>query len=286
MLTNTFRHLPGIGAKTERRLWEAGILEWEGLSGKKGLEWSNKRSQALAGHLQASRAHLESGDPGYFTDRLPPGSHWRIFPEFRSTAVYLDIETDGLDRYAGSVTTIALYDGRQVSCYVKDRNLEKFETDVKSYDLIISYNGKSFDIPFIESSLGVRLSQSHIDLRYVLSSLGLQGGLKRCESLLGIGRGDLAGLDGYWAVWLWREYQYAGNPKALDTLLAYNVQDVINLERLMVTAYNRKISRTPLGDRRRLAVPDTPENPFKPDRETIDRIRKRLFFGVGDRRGY
>ena len=283
MLTSTFLHLPGIGAKTERRLWEAGILEWEALFEKDGLAGSEKRSRALADGLRASRTHLETGDPRYFTDRLPSRSHWRIFPEFRSTAVYLDIETDGLDRHAGSVTTIALYDGRRVFYYVKDVNLDNFETDIQNYDLIISYNGKTFDVPFIEYNLGVRLPHSHIDLRYVLFSLGLKGGLKRCETLLGIGRGDLAGLDGYWAVWLWREYQYTGNPKALDTLLAYNVQDAVNLERLMVAAYNRKISRTPFGDRRRLSVPDVPENPFKPDRETVDRIRRRYRYWAGDR---
>jgi hypothetical protein len=28
MLTNTFCHLPGIGEKTERNLWAAGVTSW------------------------------------------------------------------------------------------------------------------------------------------------------------------------------------------------------------------------------------------------------------------
>ncbi len=29
MLHQTFCHIPGIGMKTERKLWEAGITSWE-----------------------------------------------------------------------------------------------------------------------------------------------------------------------------------------------------------------------------------------------------------------
>jgi len=41
-------------------------------------------------------------------------------------------------------------------------------------------------------------------------------------------------------VLLWNEYQKTGDQKALDTLLAYNVQDMIILENLMVKAYKSK----------------------------------------------
>jgi len=65
-------------------------------------------------------------------------------------------------------------------------------------------------------------------------------------------RGDLKDIDGFFAVLLWDEYQRTGDQKVLKTLLAYNIQDTINLENLMVTAYNLKLKdmgyfRTPVN---------------------------------------
>jgi uncharacterized protein YprB with RNaseH-like and TPR domain len=56
----------------------------------------------------------------------------------------------------------------------------------------------------------------------------LKGGLKAVERRLGIER-QLTNVDGYMAVQLWWEYVNTGNPDALDILLAYNREDVLNL---------------------------------------------------------
>ena len=69
--------------------------------------------------------------------------------------------------------------------------------------------------------MGVELTQPHIDLRYLLNSVGLKGGLKGCEKKAGIDRGDLEDLDGCSALLLWEEYARSKNKKALETLLAY-----------------------------------------------------------------
>jgi uncharacterized protein YprB with RNaseH-like and TPR domain len=58
-------------------------------------------------------------------------------------------------------------------------------------------------------------------------------------------RGDLNDIDGFFAVLLWDEYQRTGDQQALDTLLAYNIQDTVTLENLVVTAYNMKLKDTP-----------------------------------------
>ncbi|MGB9437458.1 MAG: ribonuclease H-like domain-containing protein, partial [Desulfobacterales bacterium] len=60
-----------------------------------------------------------------------------------------------------------------------------------------------------------------------------------------MGRGNSRDVDGFFAVLLWDEYQKTGDQKTFDTLLAYNVQDTITLENLMVTAYNMKLKETP-----------------------------------------
>ena len=56
-----------------------------------------------------------------------------------------------------------------------------FKDNLKKYQAVITDNGKCFDIPFIKNNLGINLNQIHIDLRYVLASLGFKGGLKGCE---------------------------------------------------------------------------------------------------------
>ena len=157
-------------------------------------------------------------NPSYFSNLLPSNQSWRLFPEFRDSTVYLDIETTGLDRYFNDITTIALYDGHEIKTYVQGQNLDDFIEDIQKYKVIVTYNGKSFDIPFIEHYFNIRLDHAQIDLRYVLYSLGLKGGLKSVERQLGMGRGDLSDIDGFFAVLLWDEFQRTGDPKALETL--------------------------------------------------------------------
>ena len=86
-------------------------------------------------------------------------------------------------------------------------------------------------------------------------------------------RGDLSEIDGFFAVLLWQEYQRTGNQKVLDTLLAYNIQDTINLENLMVTAYNMKLSDTPFYESHCIRESTPPSNPFKVDLTTVNRIK-------------
>jgi hypothetical protein len=79
-------------------------------------------------------------------------------------------------------------------------------------------------------------------------------------------------IDGYTAVLLWHEYKRTGNPKALETLLAYNICDAVNLASLMAIAYNHAISLTPFADQQ-LTLPGLPALPFAVDREIIERLR-------------
>ena len=277
MLRNTFCHIPGIGPKRERRLWSSGFRFWEDCSRALPLPLPAEAVDRFLEHLDASRAHLEGNDPGFFARSMPQVLQWRLFPEFRHEIAYLDIETTGLGGWESSVTTIALYDGTSVHCYVQGQNLQDFLDDVDRYKILVTYNGKCFDLPFLQRCFGIRLPQVHVDLRYVLRSLGFGGGLKRCERQLGIDRGDLDGVDGYFAVLLWEEYARRADSKALETLLAYNIQDVVNLETLLVMAYNLNAQETPFAESHLLPLPLQPEIPYQPDRETIERIKARLY---------
>ncbi len=274
MLENTFCHIPGISGATEKLLWSAGIHSWGAFLRKAESIFPPRRTEGVIDCINDSLAHLQRGDPLYFSGHLPSREQWRLFSNFRHTVAYLDIETTGLTRSEDVITTIALYDGRNVRYYVQGENLHEFARDVEQYHLLVTYNGTRFDIPFIESSFGISLRRAHIDLMYLLRSLGYRGGLKGCERQLGLSRGDLEGVDGWFAVLLWREFCRSGDRAALETLLAYNIEDVVNLETLMVMAFNMKVKETPFSGSHQLPLPERPSIPFRPHRETVDRIRR------------
>jgi len=273
MLQNTFMHIQSIGAITEQRLWEAGLRDWDAFSDDISIPLSAKRKYFLQKGIAESRDHLCQNNPVYFSKCLPANQSWRIFPEFRKSLVYLDIETTGLDRHCESITTIALYNGHEVKTYVHRQNLDDFIEEIYHYNVIVTYNGKSFDIPFIESFFNIRLDHAQIDLRYVLYSLGYRGGLKGVEHQLGTDRGNLRDVDGFFAVLLWEEFIKTKNRRTLETLLAYNVQDTINLESLLVTAYNMKLKNTPFYGNLLIEESAPPINPFRADLATIDKIK-------------
>lgn len=278
MLQNSFIHIPGIGGITERQLWDIGLTEWGSVTPGNPHRLPRQKYATITAHIEASLTQLTNNNPAYFADLLPPQEHWRLFPDFRASTAFIDIETTGIKRWGMDITTIALYDGQTIRYYIQGQNLDQFIEDLAAYNVIVTYNGKCFDVPFIEHHFRTKLTHAHIDLRHVLKALGYSGGLKRCEKALGLDRGDLDGVDGYFAVLLWLDYQENGNDKALETLLAYNIEDVLNLETLMVLAYNMKIQYTPFYKTHALPHTDEiPVSPFRPDRETIDRIKRNFF---------
>jgi uncharacterized protein YprB with RNaseH-like and TPR domain len=277
MLEQTFCHIPGIGAKSEQGLWSSGIHHWSHVAGHPALP--SRRAAMLTQHADESIERLHKHDAPFFAERLQSNQHWRLFPHFRDRVAYLDIETTGLERPGDHITTIALYDGKKIRHYVHGDNLHLFKWDILEYDLLVTFNGKSFDVPFIESYFDMQLPTPHIDLRYVLSSLGYSGGLKQIERKMGFNRGDLAEVDGFFAVVLWNDYKRKNNQAALETLLAYNIVDTVNLESLMVQAYNLKVAETPFAELLKLPIPVAPPIPFTPDQATMKRLQRYSYGG-------
>lgn len=237
------------------------------------VEVCSRNHYLLRRRIEESAEHLSRGNPNYFAQSLSSSLHWRFFREFRSSTAYLDIETTGMGGSGSGITTIALYDGASIFYYVRGDNLAQFKKDIANYKVLVTYNGRCFDVPFIQNYFGIELKQAHIDLRFVLKSLGYTGGLKGCEKQMGLDRQDLDGLDGYAAVLLWNDYRANKNKRALETLLAYNILDAMNLEHLMVMAYNLNLRDTPFADLHTFELPTLPENPFKPHQKTVDRIK-------------
>lgn len=279
MIEKTFCHVQGIGEKTEQKIWASDIDDWAAFAGAHRWPVSAPKANAVLTELDTSRTALTDGNPRYFHERLKTNQHWRLFGDFKQKAAYVDIETTGLS-FGSIITTIALYDGSRIKSYVYGDNLDQFVEDVFDYALLVTYNGKSFDVPFIESYFEVRLPHAHIDLRYVLNALGYKGGLKGCEKQFGISRNELDGVDGYFAVLLWHEFEKTGNPEALKTLLAYNIEDVVNLEYLMHQSYNMNLKqKTPFHAHLGLDVPQRPVVPYLPDAFLVEEMKQKYFAG-------
>ncbi len=159
---------------------------------------------------------------------------------------YLDIETTGLCSFSDEITVIGIYlavDGTNsliqlVGNEVTRSNLVR---TLRCVDTIYTYNGSRFDLPFINFRLRVNLREHfrHHDLMHDCWRSNLYGGFKAVEQQLGIPR-RLRGIEGPQAVMLWWRYQIDHDRKALDLLLEYNKEDVLNL-----MALRRKLERFP-----------------------------------------
>jgi len=271
VLQHTFLHLPGLGPTTERRLWADGILTWDDFLDAKTPPLGSVKVPMWRNELLASKERLAAGDADFFGERLPPAEAWRLFFDFRDRLACVDIETDGTPQ--NEVTAISLYDGiHTVRTYAHGQNLQDFTTDILESKVLVTFNGRCFDAPVLRSHLRATLPKAHIDLRNVLTGIGVKGGLKKCEARYGVDRGDLTGVDGYFAVVLWREYMKRGDPALMETLLAYNAADVLALPVLLAHAINELLETTPFAGCYALPIPAPGDNPHAPDPDVLRRL--------------
>src|SRR5712691_7587568 len=239
MLRSTFVHISGVGYLTEERLWRGGIRTWDDFSGRaRPFRVSSRLAERIEYELDRSQQALRQRRHRYFARCLPSRDQWRAWSEFRNEVAFLDIETTGLSVGRDAVTVVGLYDGTKRQSFVKDDNLEDLPRAVAGAKLLVTFNGSHFDVPFLSKAFPrIALNQIHIDLLHPLRRLGFRGGLKSIESQLGILRSEeTSGLMGFDAVRLWHRYE-DGDDDALDLLLAYNMEDVVNLEPLAAFAY-------------------------------------------------
>lgn len=265
MLDTCFTHLPGVGPAFVAKLRDADIVTWDDALCK-ALPCGTKKAAGFLAGVAASKEKLEAGDFRWFGNALPPAELWRLYPYCRKKAAYVDIETTGLSWSENCITTIALYDGNRVRTYVQGRNLEDFADDILEYELLVTWNGRGFDAPILRRSLSIPLDMPHLDLLPVFRKLDLRGGLKKVEKTLGIDRDELDGVDGWMAVRLWSAFERTGDERYLETLLAYNVADVLSLEYLASYAVMRHTGLPQCE----CGVAHVNEcNPFTPDRGVL-----------------
>jgi uncharacterized protein len=151
---------------------------------------------------------------------------------------YLDIETTGCSRLYHDLTVIGIAIERPqtidvvqlVGHNITDAAIQNALADTT---IIYTYNGRRFDLPFIKNKLKLDLERQfrHRDLMYDCWKNKLMGGLKAVEQKLNIGR-QSKGIDGLMAVRLWWDYVNNNDDAALQTLLDYNREDIVNLKTL------------------------------------------------------
>jgi uncharacterized protein YprB with RNaseH-like and TPR domain len=247
VLTSTFIHLKGIGHSTERRLWEAGIHDWNAFLGRSLLTGiSEPRKDLYDRELMAAVSALEQNNSRYFARCLKGKDHWRLFQTFRHRTLYLDIETTGMPAAYGDVTMVGLYRDGAMRTLLRGDSLsgECLQDELDQADLLVTFFGSVFDVPYLQAKFPlVRFTLPHFDLCFTARRLGLQGGLKHIERERQIVRDpDLAHYDGWDAVMLWNRWR-AGDAGALDLLIRYNAADTRNLEILSAWLYSEMLTR-------------------------------------------
>jgi uncharacterized protein YprB with RNaseH-like and TPR domain len=255
-LENSFIGVRGVGEKRERKLWRNGVTHWDEFDAGVVGETTAGRIESF---LADARERLDDGDSRFFGRAFPSNERWRLYENFRDETVFFDIETTGLDQYQDDVTTVSFHVDGDTTTLVRGQDLtaERVREQFASASLVASFNGKRFDVPFLEAELGVSPDVPHLDLMYPCRRLDLDGGLKRIEREIGLDRDepDISGRD---AVRLWHEYE-RGSESSLETLVSYNRDDARNLRALADAVVDRLDDHVRPGDAPEFSTKRTPE---------------------------
>ncbi|MBI2654780.1 ribonuclease H-like domain-containing protein [Candidatus Woesearchaeota archaeon] len=234
MITNSFIFLERIGDKLEQNIWKNGIYDWDSFLKRKSVNGlSRHRKLYYDRKILNARKALYNFDSSYFLEILPKSEMWRLYEFFKEDAVFLDIETTGLDKH-DDITVFGLYDGLNTKIMINGINLDynALKKELQKYKLIVTFNGASFDLPFIEKVCPALIPKiPNFDVKSVTDRLGLRGGLKNIEKMLCIGRSEVVEkFYGGDALTLWRMYRATGDDYYLNLLVEYNEYDITNLE--------------------------------------------------------
>ena len=240
MIRKSFIFLEGISKKTEKNIWKQGISSWDSfIKSKKIKGISKKRKLLYDRQIIQARRNLYRMNSSHFIGKLPSTETWRLYNFFRDEAVFLDIETSNVGE-KGYITVIGLFDGINTKIMIKDINLDfaLLKKELSKYKLIITFNGSSFDLPFIAKRHKILPNIPHIDLRHLCAACCLTGGLKDIEKKLGIKRNRIIdNMYGGDIIALWKIFKTTGDKYYLNLLVEYNEEDIINLKKIMEHCY-------------------------------------------------
>lgn len=205
---------------------------------------ASRRPPAAAAALLARRAARPPQPEEALTlaRLLRPSEHWRLYPDLREGARFIDIETLGLAP-TDPITLVGISDGYFSTVLVRGRDLtrERLWEALADARLLVTFCGAMFDLPRLRAAFpGLPAwDLPHLDLAVLGRRVGLRGGLKAVERALGRrrpqGLRELAGVD---AIRLWEAYQ-AGDRAALTRLTQYCRADTEALQAIAPRIYER-----------------------------------------------
>jgi uncharacterized protein YprB with RNaseH-like and TPR domain len=229
-----------VSPRDEARLWKQGIVSWyKAIRATQNPGILNSTWQTIRRESKEWIVAYEEQNWDFIWEKLPQPLHWRVFPEIKDRTAFLDVEATGTGP-EDVITTIAIYFGQKFYTFIRGENLHEFPQFIEKFEGIATFGGTGFDFPIIEREFGIELIQFHFDLNDLAHDVGLQGGLKKVESKLGIQRPFEDKIKGIHAITLWDRFQQTGDRKYLQTLLAYNIEDAFSLEPILYHVYNRK----------------------------------------------
>lgn len=183
-----------------------------------------------------------------------PSSYMRYFEGMRCCV--LDIETSGLSRENSKIILIGLLtetdSGVKVTQFLAENHYEEHKVLRATLDFLqrenigylVTYNGASFDLPFIAKRLEAHFFEESIklydldlfrfikcgtDLRQRLDSLS-QKSVENYYGILGDRDDSITGRE---SVTMFDEYSLTGNSTLEKIILTHNREDVLHLYRLM-----------------------------------------------------
>lgn len=269
MLLNSFVHLPGIGPETEERFWAQGLRTWDHLAQNCASLFGAKKAEKIALAIDECRSAFESAEFNYFQGRFKGAEMWRLLPAILDNCpekiAYLDIETTGLGfpPQCKSTTIAVLYGGQLFLEHDKARKDKLLREISEEAKCLVTFNGGTFDLPFLRREFRHDFRQAHVDLRFWMAKLGYRGGLKKIQQQFReVRQRESMDIDGFDAVRLWRLHE-RGVPNALDTLLTYNAEDTVVLEQLMYCGLNLEADRRPHLNLDSFEIPDTVSIPLE-----------------------
>ncbi len=166
--------------------------------------------------------------------------------------ILMDIETTGFSRAYDSVYLTGFLYFENGSFYIEqhlatNRNdepavVEAYYEKMQDQDVIITFNGDMFDLPFMENRARVlhvqapQLKAASVDLYRRYRPLAAVFGWENCklktiERFLGIDREDT--FSGGELIDVFEEYAVSGDEALEKVLLLHNYEDILNLPRLL-----------------------------------------------------
>jgi len=243
MLTSTFQHLKGVGHKTERALWNRGILTWEehiAAQPKQQMLFGTPPPSILSDSLTA----YEKGDIAFFANNLARAEFYRIALEFPQEVLFLDIETTGLSLYYDQITIVGWSLGKQYGIHIHGHDETMLRSVLSNAKVIVTFNGTMFDLKFIDKHFdSPEIPPVHLDLRYFAKRVELSGGQKKIEKEIGFKRqSELEGMLGEAAPILWHKYR-RGDQDAMRRLIEYNHADIEGMKWILDICIKRYFTK-------------------------------------------